>query len=286
MSLTLYIPLYKEFRLLPAQVEICRRFIKDISRIVVLETPVGKFDFNSGGPYRLKRSVADDLEIEIVESTKAVLGYTRGERIARIFRWCVNFLIPQQKEDYALILSGDVLPLHPVSIDELLCGYQIATRGPVVENNIIWCWIATKGGVELDINPYLGLPPMKIWEGGGPATLDDLLVAAPVIGNTEAIKNLIGVSMTEYLPPCFIHLDKISYGFDSLKFDLVSEAYNVKIPEREAVTEFVEDAPNWRFRYKTPSLWWLKKASSRYCDNCNQEFENKIIVPKNSKIFL
>ena len=133
MSVVVYIPLAKEYRLLPLQVSLCREYVSDLTKIVIVETPPGISWATSGGPWKLKSSVAEELGVERLSVPNDVLGRTPFARIGWIFQWLRDVVIPEQAEDRALVLSGDVFPVCAIDI------HDSATRYPME----MYTWFAT-----------------------------------------------------------------------------------------------------------------------------------------------
>ena len=194
----IYIPLAKEFRLLPLQVELIRKYIPGDNQIVVVESTPGKDFTFSGGPWVLRRDVAKDLGVTILPSLP-----NHGlpfQRINRVFSWLKDQVIPNQNEDRALVLSGDMLPVKELDVDAL---FPASTR--------MWfafCWFAMAKTADRNCRTWKWMINVTKRED----TMEDV-------------------------EPGFLHADKLcSHGdFMASKIPILEGMFGVKLPSHEDV---------------------------------------------------
>jgi hypothetical protein len=228
MTTAVYIPLAREFRLLPIQVAAVRRFLAGVSRIVVVQTPPGKSFLSSGGPWRLRRQAAEQLGVEMITAPDFVAGQLPRERIGRLNRWLWRDVIGGQSEPLALVLSGDVLPLRALDVPSLLQGRGLAHRHPLN----VWTWLAldrrrAPADVAWDADA-------QRWDAR-PLTLE-LAASIPLLAAAGALP---ADCRCEYLEPGLLHLDKLTTraSFALRKLAYASAVYGVPAPAAEEITE-------------------------------------------------
>ena len=115
-------------QLLAAQVELLRRHVCGLSRIIVIQGPFGKQPLTSGGNVRLSLAEAETLGVDIIELPDDGLGRFWASRLPHILGQVFQ-VVARQAEEHALVLHGDVFPLRSINVSDLLAGRSAALRG-------------------------------------------------------------------------------------------------------------------------------------------------------------
>ena len=217
MSIAIYIPLAREYRLLPLQVSLCQKHIADISRIVVIQTPPGKSWITSGGPWQLRKDVAKRLGVDVVDGPSHCIGITPHARIHATFHWLADSFLPGQPESHALVLSGDVLPTGPIDVPSMCAASGGACRKPWEFHT----WFAT----TKDRQSWTEFPAK--WRA----------------------------DRMEDCEPGFLHADKLTScgDFAENKIPILEAMFATKIPSHDEVRETLSTFPGFSFTRTTPS---------------------------------
>ena len=234
MTTVIYIPLAREYRLLPLQVALCRKYVAELTRIVVVETLPGASWGDSGGPWQLKRSKAEELGVTVQSSPEYVCGHQPKERIRRTFQFMMREA-RKQPEDCVLILSGDVLPIRAINAEDLLAEMDLAFRSPFAANT--WTAIRREHWCEnmlVSHNPHKDGPPLGFaW---------------------TAQKTEMGMELCD---PGFLHVDKLAStgDFYERKFAALSTRFCCTFPTHEEMRDDIADPPKWEMDI-SPLFWW------------------------------
>lgn len=224
MSTTLFIPLAREFRLLPVQLELCRRFIAGLDRVLIVETAPGPSWIRSGGPWRLRREMAAALEVDLIEGPD-VAGLIPPHRIGKIFAWLrLAIAAACDDEHNALVLSGDVLPLRHLDVAEMCSGQPAATRDP-------WTCCTWFCGQSRKL-PDLDEPGWRLHAAYRMQPEDANLPGLAAAGYAASMG-------FEWLEPGFLHADKlVTRGeFAEDKIPVLEKLLGVKLPSHEIMRE-------------------------------------------------
>ena len=112
---------------LPWQLVAMRKFLP-AHRVVVVQGPYGQFAGTSGGNVRLRQCDADRLGVSILEVACPVLGLSCATRPLMICDWLWEEIVPDQAEQYAMIVHGDLFPTQPMTISDMLEDKSVACR--------------------------------------------------------------------------------------------------------------------------------------------------------------
>jgi hypothetical protein len=235
----IFIPAAREFRLIPLQVELIRKFIPGCP-ITIVETAPGASWLDSGGPWRLNRDIVAkyDLGLIMTPYSPEFAMPPRG-RIAAIFDWLRLKIIPKQ-DDRVMVLSSDLLPVKPIE-DNLFGSYTGAYR-----DWFTYCWFA----MEPHSTDYM------MWKGYPAFKRDDGM---------------------EDVWPGFLHVDKICTNDNKdidVRLALAANMFQYELPSVESVTETIQ-FNKVELSISVHELRWLIN-SSEFMSRLPQELKNRI----------
>lgn len=226
---------------LPYQVELLRRHVAGLARIVVVQGPFGQLPLTSGGNVRLTAAGADALGVERLELPEdGIAGRMWSARLPAVLDRVVR-AAAEAPEPLALVVHGDLLPLGRVNTEMLFFGRPAATRGSETPRRIGRTWYALDLDQARAAICHGGLAYVeeetKIW----PATditaenAQDLLKFVPAGYQPQW--------HFEYAAPCWLHLDRQSLAaaeMDAKKATVLTGLGLAELPP--ALCEIV-DAP-------------------------------------------
>lgn len=169
-STTVYTLLSHNCSLLTAQLLALRTYTRDLSRIVVVQGPVGLDPNLSAGNKRLSAIDAEVLGVELLEVNKQVGGLPFTSRLAAIYNQICQHAITQP-ERFAVMLHSDVFPINQYDVRALLFDHTIAGRGAWKDEQLrIWpTWLAidteAKDAQDFFLDNYgiRGIVQCKLW---------------------------------------------------------------------------------------------------------------------------
>lgn len=116
------------FGMLPAQVAALRKYVDDLSRIVVVQGPFGAHDAFSAGDRCLLDDTADELGVEIDELDGQFGGLSVRVRVRRLVDYAKTMALAAP-ERFAFVLHGDTFPRQQTNAVATLAGFSMALRG-------------------------------------------------------------------------------------------------------------------------------------------------------------
>ncbi len=128
MNTIIYTLVSHNFGMLPAQIAMIRKYVDDLSRIVVVQGPFGAHDAFSAGNRCLLDDAADKLGVEIEELETLGGGVPIRIRVRRLVNH-IKVLATAQPERFAFVLHGDTLPCRQTNAVAALAGFSMALRG-------------------------------------------------------------------------------------------------------------------------------------------------------------
>lgn len=190
---------------LKAHLELLRRHVRHLSRIVLVQGPWGLDQYTSGGSVWIRPEVAVELGVNLVEAPDSFAGLVQRPRLEALYNWLLAQHVMQDAERHALIVHGDLFATGPVVCEELLGGAAAAGRGIAFASGdwFALTWLAVEIG--------------SLWAPGRkpdvhcPATLGNVRLWA-----ASDVRELAGTSYRaadhfEDCQPCWLHADRMSH---------------------------------------------------------------------------
>jgi hypothetical protein len=131
------------FGYLPAQLAVVRKFVKNLSRIVLVVGPHGKDIHLSAGPQTILPGTAEKLGVELLEMADGFGGRFALRRVPRIIDYLLRHSCGEA-ERYALILHADAVPVKQIDVSAILFDHALSVAGLKYDTGprVYTAWVA------------------------------------------------------------------------------------------------------------------------------------------------
>jgi hypothetical protein len=239
MSTIVYTLAAEKFRPLPAQIQLLKQHVDDLSRIIVVQGPFGatggKLD---AGDRFISEMTANELGVELWTLDTEGGGWGFIDRVP-IIAACVREHSFTQPERFAMLMHSDTLPAQRVNVPALLDGFPFVGRGRRRKGRpyMFETWQAWDSEVPEMQNVHFHLHIV----GGVSVKLYD----AKCLGKEG--------HYFEECEPCFLHLNQLMSIPDEMlseKIDAAAEYLGCELPNYDPSSQLAGELPIFRLRHR------------------------------------